>query len=413
MDFALSDEQVELSKAVFEFARDALNDGLEAHDDAGEFPRESWKKCAEFGLLGLPIPAEYGGQGQDLLTTSVAMEALGRGCRDNGLVFSLNAQMWACEMPILHFGTEEQKRAWLPRMVSGAAIGAHAITDLASFYVERPRVALVAALALGYNPPLLDILPMYVLFIAASPRIIEFGSRRGWGPLLAVSAALWLFAQLGGGRHVYESVARLVEWPVPYAQTGAFSLLAWQLLWLVGLRAGALKVEAGAAAGAGRPWPRALVFGALALAAVLFVMRHVTGQVPSVTHASLNALFDKWHLGPLRLANFALLAVLAVHWRGVFAAWAPRSMIGTLGRASLTVFTAHLVLCLAILATAGETLAAQASVEGAALVAGTLVTLYAVARVALAGGRTVRVPVVAAGAPRKVAAGSISGRSSR
>ena len=294
-----------------------------------------------------------------------------------------------------------------------ASHGAHAITDLASFYVERPRVALVAALALGYNPPLLDILPMYVLFIAASPRIIEFGSRRGWGPLLAVSAALWLFAQLGGGRHVYESVARLVEWPVPYAQTGAFSLLAWQLLWLVGLRAGALKVEAGAAAGAGRPWPRALVFGALALAAVLFVMRHVTGQVPSVTHASLNALFDKWHLGPLRLANFALLAVLAVHWRGVFAAWAPRSMIGTLGRASLTVFTAHLVLCLAILATAGETLAAQASVEGAALVAGTLVTLYAVARVALAGGRTVRVPVVAAGAPRKVAAGSISGRSSR
>ena len=113
-------------------------------------------------------------------------------------------------------------------------------------------------------------------------------------------------------------------------------------------------------------------------------------------------------LGPI-----ALLAVHAVHWRGVFAAWAPRSMIGTLGRASLTVFTAHLVLCLAILATAGETLAAQASVEGAALVAGTLVTLYAVARVALAGGRTVRVPVVAAGAPRKVAAGSISGRSSR
>jgi alkylation response protein AidB-like acyl-CoA dehydrogenase len=129
MDFALSDEQVELSKAVFEFARDTLNAGLEAHDDAGEFPRESWKACAEFGLLGLPIPTEYGGQGQDLLTTSIAMEALGRGCRDNGLVFSLNAQMWACEMPILHFGTEEQKRAWLPKMVSGAAIGAHAITE--------------------------------------------------------------------------------------------------------------------------------------------------------------------------------------------------------------------------------------------------------------------------------------------
>ena len=85
-----------------------------------------------------------------------------------------------------------------------ASRGAHAITDLASFYVERPRVALVTGLALGYNPPLLDILPMYVLFIAASPRLIEFGTRRGWGPLLALSAALWLFAQLGGGRHGYE-----------------------------------------------------------------------------------------------------------------------------------------------------------------------------------------------------------------
>ena len=281
--------------------------------------------------------------------------------------------------------------------------GAYAITDLASFYVERPHAALVAGLALGYNPPLLDILPMYVLFIAASPRIIEFGTRRGWGPLLALSAALWLFAQLGGGRHVYESIARLVEWPVPYAQTGAFSLLAWQLLWLVGLRAGALTVDARVAGQTERPWSRTLIFGALSVAAVFLVIRHLTGQVPSATHPALNALFDKWHLGPLRLANFAVLAILAVHWRSVLAAWASRSMIATLGRASLTVFTAHLVLCLAILSTAGEALVAHASFEGAALVVGTLVTLYAVARFALTGERIVRAPIEAA-APRKIVA---------
>jgi hypothetical protein len=279
--------------------------------------------------------------------------------------------------------------------------GAYAIMDLASFYVERPRVALVAGFALGYNPPLLDILPMYVLFIAASPRIIEFGTKRGWGPLLALSAALWLFAQLGGGRHVYESIARLLEWPVPYAQTGAFSLLAWQLLWLVGVRAGALAAEARVTGQAERPWPRAMIFGALSVAAALLVVRHLTGQVPSATHPALNALFDKWHLGPLRLANFAVLAILAVHWRHVLVAWASRSMIATLGRASLTVFTAHLVLCLAILATAGEALVAHASFEGAALVVGTLVTLYAVARFALTGERIVRAPIEAA-APRKV-----------
>jgi len=282
--------------------------------------------------------------------------------------------------------------------------GAYAITDLASFYVERPHVALMAGLALGYNPPLLDILPMYVLFIAASPRIIEFGTRRGWGPLLALSAALWLFAQLGGGRHVYESIARLVEWPVPYAQTGAFSLLAWQLLWLVGLRAGALAAEARVAGQAERPGPRALIFGALSVAAALLVVRHLTGQVPSATHPALNALFDKWHLGPLRLANFAVLAIVAVHWRNVLVAWASRSMIATLGRASLTVFTAHLVLCLAILATAGEALVAHASFEGAVLVVGTLVTLYAVARVALARERTVVEPIATTVVPRKLVA---------
>ncbi len=129
MDFELSAEQVELRDATRAFAREALNDGLEQRDHEGTFPRDCWKKCADFGLLGLPVPAEYGGQGQDLITTTIAMEALGWGCRDNGLVFSLNAQMWAVQMPIVHYGTEEQKREWLPRLVSGEAIGAHAITE--------------------------------------------------------------------------------------------------------------------------------------------------------------------------------------------------------------------------------------------------------------------------------------------
>jgi alkylation response protein AidB-like acyl-CoA dehydrogenase len=129
MEFALSREQQELSRAVFDFAREELNDDLAGRDGSGSFPRELWLKCANFGLLGLPIPVEYGGQGQDLLTTIVAMEALGRGCRDNGLIFSLNAQMWACEMPLLRYGSEAQKNRWLPKLVSGEAIGAHAITE--------------------------------------------------------------------------------------------------------------------------------------------------------------------------------------------------------------------------------------------------------------------------------------------
>src|SRR5262249_31314644 len=129
VNFALTPEQEELRAAVRGFAREHLTHDVEAHDRRGEFPCDAWKQCAAFGLLGLPVPVEYGGPGQDLPTTTVALEALGWGCRDNGLVFSLNAQMWAVQMPLLHYGTEEQKRAWLPRLVSGECIAAHAITE--------------------------------------------------------------------------------------------------------------------------------------------------------------------------------------------------------------------------------------------------------------------------------------------
>jgi len=275
------------------------------------------------------------------------------------------------------------------------ARGAHAITDLASFYVLHPHVALVSGVVLAYNPPLLDILPMYVLFLAITPFFLEHGLRRGWGALLTLGAALWLFAQYGGGRHVYESVARLVDWPVPYSQTGAFSFLAWQLLWLIGVRAGALaqapRVEGAQPRPApGKPMARYGLWVAALLAAFFFAWRHVVGQVPFGTDAALNMLFDKWHLGPLRLLNFAVLAVIVVHGRRVLATWAERSSIATLGRASLTVFSVHLLLCLALLALVGEPIHSQASLLDAVLLAGTLLTLYGVARLSLGGEHVLR-----------------------
>jgi alkylation response protein AidB-like acyl-CoA dehydrogenase len=129
MNLDRSPEQQELYDATLEFARARLTSDVASLEAADGFDREAWKRAAEFGLLGLPVPVEYGGQGRDLLTTMIAMEALGRGCLDNGLVFSLNAQMWACQLPIVAYGTEAQKRAWLPRLTSGEAIGAHAITE--------------------------------------------------------------------------------------------------------------------------------------------------------------------------------------------------------------------------------------------------------------------------------------------
>jgi alkylation response protein AidB-like acyl-CoA dehydrogenase len=129
VDFALSAEQRELTEAATAFARRELNQDLAKRDDAGEFPREKWRACAEFGIQGLPVPAELGGAGSDVLTTALVMEALGYGCHDNGLLFSLNAQMWSVELPLVTFGTPAQQRTYLPGLVSGDIIGGHAMTE--------------------------------------------------------------------------------------------------------------------------------------------------------------------------------------------------------------------------------------------------------------------------------------------
>lgn len=125
MDFGLSREQEELQAAIITFAQRELSEGTLARDAQGAFFREGWDKCAELGIQGLPVPAEYGGSGEGLTTTIAAMEALGYGCRDQGLLFSINASMWTNTIPILRYGTEEQKRRFLPGLCSGQLIGAN------------------------------------------------------------------------------------------------------------------------------------------------------------------------------------------------------------------------------------------------------------------------------------------------
>ena len=129
MDFGWSDEQALLRDTIAAFARDELNDGLIEREARGEFNRAGWRRCAEMGVHGLPVPTEYGGMGLDALTTMGVLESLGYGCKDNGLVFSINAHMWTLEMPLLGFGTDAQKERWLPRLCSGELIGANAMSE--------------------------------------------------------------------------------------------------------------------------------------------------------------------------------------------------------------------------------------------------------------------------------------------
>jgi alkylation response protein AidB-like acyl-CoA dehydrogenase len=125
----LDEDQRALKRSVAEFAQGALNPGLEQRDQASVFPREQWRQCAELGILGLPVPQEYGGLGASATMIAAALQGLGYGCADNGLIFSLNAQMWACETPIVNFGSEEQKSRYLPGLCDGSLIAAHAMSE--------------------------------------------------------------------------------------------------------------------------------------------------------------------------------------------------------------------------------------------------------------------------------------------
>jgi len=129
MDFSLSAEQRELKEAAAAFARRELDRDLAEREEAGEFSPRAWRACAQFGIQGLPVPAELGGAGADLLTTVLVMEGLGYGCHDNGLIFSLNAQLWSLELPLVKFGSPAQQRAYLPGLVVGDLIGVHAMTE--------------------------------------------------------------------------------------------------------------------------------------------------------------------------------------------------------------------------------------------------------------------------------------------
>lgn len=129
MDFSLSADQATMRREIVAFARDTLNPGVVERDREQAFPRELWTQCGRMGLLGLPVPEEYGGSGLDPLSSALALEALGYGCTDRGLVFSVCAHLLSCVVPVWTFGTEEQKQKLLPGLCDGTLIGVHAMTE--------------------------------------------------------------------------------------------------------------------------------------------------------------------------------------------------------------------------------------------------------------------------------------------
>ncbi|MER7580852.1 acyl-CoA dehydrogenase family protein [Kitasatospora sp. NPDC097691] len=127
LDHRLSSEYEELRRTVAEFAQDVVAPKIGEFYEREEFPYEIVREMGRMGLFGLPFSEEYGGMGGDYFALGLALEELAR--VDSSVAITLEAAVSLGAMPIYRFGTEEQKREWLPRLTSGELLGAFGLTE--------------------------------------------------------------------------------------------------------------------------------------------------------------------------------------------------------------------------------------------------------------------------------------------
>jgi alkylation response protein AidB-like acyl-CoA dehydrogenase len=129
MDFSLSQEQRMFRETVYRYGRDEIAPLCEEADLKGEFSFEIWRKLASFGILGLPLPEEFGGSAASILNCCLAGEALGHAGVDGGSLLAWGAHTYLCAHNIYAFGTEDQKRKYVPKLASGEWIGCMGLTE--------------------------------------------------------------------------------------------------------------------------------------------------------------------------------------------------------------------------------------------------------------------------------------------
>ncbi len=127
MDFSFAKEYEVCSSMFREFAENEVKPIAEEVDEEERFPLETVKKMAKCGMMGIPIPKEYGGEGADTLTYIMAVEELSKVCGTTGVILSAHTSL--CAVPILEYGTEEQKQKYLIPLAKGEKIGAFALTE--------------------------------------------------------------------------------------------------------------------------------------------------------------------------------------------------------------------------------------------------------------------------------------------
>jgi cyclohexanecarboxyl-CoA dehydrogenase len=127
MAFVLSEEQVMIQTMARDFAREVVLPGAAARDRDKRFPADILRQMGELGFMGMMVPEVYGGAGVDCVSYALALTEIAYACASTAVVMSVHNSI-CCES-VLHFGSEEQKRYWLPRMCGGDCIGAFALTE--------------------------------------------------------------------------------------------------------------------------------------------------------------------------------------------------------------------------------------------------------------------------------------------
>ena len=127
ISYALSDEHQDLRQTVADFAREVVRPVIGGYYERAEFPYELVARMAKLGLFGLPFPAEFGGMDGDLFALGLALEELAR--VDSSVAITLEAAVALGTMPIYKFGTDDQRRRWLPGLCSGEQLAAFGLTE--------------------------------------------------------------------------------------------------------------------------------------------------------------------------------------------------------------------------------------------------------------------------------------------
>jgi len=204
---------------------------------------------------------------------------------------------------------------------------------------------------------------------------LVIGQRWGWRFVLIPSALLWTCAQLGLRQLIHSQFVRITGFEIPLQNMGAFDLFAWQLLWAVGLWFGGSAPDRTKQ----RLNSHSVAFVALAIASIFLVLRYALSDY-TIYQSSLAPWLDKWHLGLLRLINFASLAILFAAARPLLKRWIASPRLVMIGKASLKVFAAHLIFIFAALTLVNDG-TGLGFARQAGLIAATLAGLYAVALV--------------------------------